>query len=248
MAILSKTILIDVSSNPKHYESLGYIIPKYYNKKYYKWYVKRGTTISIKVKDLSSKSSSKVLCKCDNSNCTNGIDGTPVIKWVVFNHINRAIKRHGKFYLCHACSLKNAIVVKRIIDNNHLKGKYGKNHPCYNSKLTDEERKNRYMIGDELWRNNVLKRDNYTCQKCGYVGHKNDGIMNTHHINNKYEYPKQRHDLNNGITLCKDCHRSKINKSIHNLYGTYTTKENYNEFMYYSFKRLIWIMLYSFQY
>ncbi|HIJ01936.1 recombinase family protein [Candidatus Woesearchaeota archaeon] len=48
---------------------------------------------------------------------------------------------------------------------------------------------------------NILKRDNYTCQKCGYIN--NEGIgLEVHHIN-----PNNPQDLpENLITLCSICH------------------------------------------
>lgn len=53
------------------------------------------------------------------------------------------------------------------------------------------------------WRRNVFERDNYTCKACGLKG----GVINAHHIKHFSKFPKLRLDLNNGITLCKKCHR-----------------------------------------
>lgn len=54
------------------------------------------------------------------------------------------------------------------------------------------------------WRSGVFSRDNYTCQKCGAK----TGLQ-AHHIvawSETEETPKLRYDINNGITLCKECH------------------------------------------
>ena len=55
------------------------------------------------------------------------------------------------------------------------------------------------------WRTTVFKRDDYTCQMCNEHG----GRLQAHHIR-----PVRHHkndllifDINNGITLCKECHR-----------------------------------------
>ena len=53
------------------------------------------------------------------------------------------------------------------------------------------------------WRNLVYLRDNYTCQKCG---DSKGGNLEAHHIKSFAEYPKLRFDIENGITLCKNCH------------------------------------------
>jgi len=53
-----------------------------------------------------------------------------------------------------------------------------------------------------IWRTAVYKRDKYTCQECGQVGH----VLNAHHIKDWLSYPELRYNVNNGITLCKKCH------------------------------------------
>lgn len=53
------------------------------------------------------------------------------------------------------------------------------------------------------WRKSVFQRDNYTCQICLKRG----GILNADHIKSFARYPELRLDLNNGRTLCLDCHK-----------------------------------------
>lgn len=53
------------------------------------------------------------------------------------------------------------------------------------------------------WRKSVFERDGYKCQMCGKKG----GILNAHHIKKYSDYPSLRYDINNGKTLCKECHR-----------------------------------------
>jgi len=55
-----------------------------------------------------------------------------------------------------------------------------------------------------LWRSNVFKRDDWTCQIC----RKRGGILTAHHIKEFLKYPELRMELANGITLCWDCHSS----------------------------------------
>jgi 5-methylcytosine-specific restriction endonuclease McrA len=49
----------------------------------------------------------------------------------------------------------------------------------------------------------VLKRDNYTCQKCGKVG----GYFEVHHIKSWSKYPALRFTMSNLQTLCSNCHQ-----------------------------------------
>lgn len=48
----------------------------------------------------------------------------------------------------------------------------------------------------------VFKRDNFICQQC-----KSNGYITAHHIKSWTHYPKLRFITNNGLTLCRDCHK-----------------------------------------
>ena len=52
------------------------------------------------------------------------------------------------------------------------------------------------------WRKTIFERDKYTCQFCFKIG----GNLEAHHIRSWKNYPNYRLDINNGITLCLDCH------------------------------------------
>lgn len=64
------------------------------------------------------------------------------------------------------------------------------------------------------WRKSVFERDNFKCQKCGKIG----GRLNSHHIKPFAYFKDDRFDINNGVTLCEDCHRKTEN------YGRKCTK------------------------
>ncbi len=57
------------------------------------------------------------------------------------------------------------------------------------------------------WRAKVFQRDNWICQTCGIRS--SEGVqvyLQAHHIKKWNDYPEFRYDVDNGITLCKECH------------------------------------------
>lgn len=58
------------------------------------------------------------------------------------------------------------------------------------------------------WRKSVFERDNYTCQECQLK----NKALEAHHIKAFAKYPKLRLDIDNGITLCKECHKATRGK------------------------------------
>jgi len=59
----------------------------------------------------------------------------------------------------------------------------------------------------------ILHRDNYTCQECG----KYDCKLNAHHIQPTSTHPNLCHDIDNGITLCIECHANRHDEPIRSL-------------------------------
>lgn len=101
----------------------------------------------------------------------------------------------------------------------------GKNNPNYDETKTDIERiKGRNFDGYAYWRREVYKRDNYTCRCCR---DRRGGNLTAHHLNG-YNWDKEhRTDIDNGITLCEECHNK-----FHIIYGYgWNTKQQFEEFM-----------------
>lgn len=92
------------------------------------------------------------------------------------------------------------------------------------------------------WRNEVYKRDDYTCQKCG---DNTGGNLEAHHKNHLSDLIRELNiidiidaienkdlwDIDNGITLCNDCHiethKTESKKSV--LYFAKASKSERNK-------------------
>ncbi len=58
------------------------------------------------------------------------------------------------------------------------------------------------------WRLSVFQRDDYTCRICKVKG----GNMNAHHILSFATDKNLRHDIDNGVALCRKCHIEVVHK------------------------------------
>jgi hypothetical protein len=73
------------------------------------------------------------------------------------------------------------------------------------------------------WAKQVKIRDRFICQICERRGLE----LNAHHMNGWDWCVEERYDLDNGTTLCKDCHTN-----FHDLYGYGgNTRQQFDEFV-----------------
>jgi 5-methylcytosine-specific restriction endonuclease McrA len=83
----------------------------------------------------------------------------------------------------------------------------GANHWNWQGGKTSADRKFRNSLEYRQWRSAVYLRDNYTCTECGARSGKGVAVkLNADHIKPFSRYPALRLDVNNGRTLCLDCH------------------------------------------
>ncbi|MCK9369506.1 NUMOD3 domain-containing DNA-binding protein [Candidatus Dojkabacteria bacterium] len=99
----------------------------------------------------------------------------------------------------------------------------GDKHPMWKGGITSVNIQARNTIEYDIWRNGNFARDGYTCQKCWIRG----GKLIAHHVLNFAEWVELRFAIDNGITLCKECH-----KLFHKKYGNqHNTREQLEEFL-----------------
>ncbi len=82
--------------------------------------------------------------------------------------------------------------------------KRGKNAYQWQGGKTRILKRLRNSLEYRLWRDAVYKRDDYTCVWCGKRGM----TLNADHIKPFAYYPELRFAIDNGRTLCLDCHKT----------------------------------------
>ena len=124
--------------------------------------------------------------KCKLDECENSVTPRPSI-----NRNNR-----GKF-----CCKEHYRLWQKSEEN------CGELHPNWVDGGKHEDYLNHLRKSDEWreWRTKVFERDDYTCQMCNERGLG----LHPHHIRFKSDFPELIYEVDNGITLCVDCHRSK---------------------------------------
>lgn len=99
----------------------------------------------------------------------------------------------------------------------------GQDNPNWKGGITSNNRRIRHQIEFRQWRDEVFKRDNWTCQKYKIKG----GELHPHHIKNFSQFPELRFAVDNGITFSVRAHNE-----FHKKYGRKNnTKEQLEEFL-----------------
>ncbi len=210
MGLLTKEVEVYLGNGAiRRYEELGYKIPRV-EKIYYhpngsvshrRYSVPRGTYITVNVEDLPPNSCLKVDCECDD--CYKPLNMT----YQTYLNTN-----HDGLTYCKSCAYKHT----------HI----GENNPRWNPNKTDEERiKGRTSDSYLKFIRTVLERDKFTCVCCDKYTTKHD--LEVHHLNGYEWFEEGRTDINNAVTLCKNCH-----SNFHSTYGYGgNTKEQFEEWI-----------------
>jgi 5-methylcytosine-specific restriction endonuclease McrA len=88
---------------------------------------------------------------------------------------------------------------RKKLSESHI----GEKHHNWQGGKTSEGKKIRHGLEYRLWRESVFKRDNYKCVWCGKKGY-----LHADHIKPFAHYPELRFAIDNGRTLCVECHKT----------------------------------------
>ena len=108
---------------------------------------------------------------------------------------NTCLERYGV-----TSPMKCPEIVNKLKGENNPKWKGGIHEPSWD-RLQPKYRE---------WRTAIFQRDRYTCLRCS----RSSTYLEAHHIFNWNDNPDKRYDLENGVTLCQNCHIE-----FHRIYG-----------------------------
>jgi len=154
------------------------------------------------------------VCRCRScSNIRKGRDNREKIKKSTLDQMNNGNwklnsltkEQEEKRVRNFRKTMKNKYKTGELVPWN--KGITGKNsHMWIEDRNKLKEPLNQQIRGSSFikkFRMKCMIRDEYACQYC----HTKGGMLNVHHIKSFAEYPEYRFDVDNGITLCEQCHR-----------------------------------------
>lgn len=148
---------------------------------------------------IKNKGKTFYKCKCD---C-----GKECLVW-------SAHLRNGHTQSCGCYGIERAATVNKKL----LTGQTGKKSRRYDFSITDEQRGKHRGDESKKWSKNILQKYKFTCQKCGVFGKK----LHAHHLDSYAKNPDKRLNIDNGVCLCKNCH-----KEYHSTFGLIAKKEDY---------------------
>ena len=92
---------------------------------------------------------------------------------------------------------------------HHLLGKRGEDVPSWKGGITPERQ---VLYSRKRWKEaveEVLKRDNFSCQRCGIDKRTEEGVKANFHVHHivAFSVKELRCELSNLVLLCRKCHR-----------------------------------------
>jgi len=134
----------------------------------------------------------------------------------IYIPVYRYLLKNGN-YCSQSCHLKNRPVKIETRVKIGIANRGEKSH-LWKGGITPINLLLRQKLEYKLWRESVFKRDSFACQECG---DSRGGNLNAHHIKQFAYFPELRLNVDNGITLCKACHKLTENYGKNKKGGVY---------------------------
>lgn len=154
-----------------------------------------GKEVYVRPSELKAKNYCSVQCYNEHQ-----VKGSSLICKVCGKEYYRSpaqIKWRGSSYCSNECKGRGITLYRS-----------GEDSPTWRGGVSTENHCLRASKRWRVWREAVFARDNWTCQECGNrSGDGNPVLLHPHHIRPFALYHELRFVVDNGITLCKDCHK-----------------------------------------
>ncbi len=96
-----------------------------------------------------------------------------------------------------------------------MRGRCGEKCPAWKGGISPINAALRNSAEGRAWRKSVFIRDNRTCQDCGAKSENGIRVdIHAHHIKSFADFPDLRFDVDNGVTLCRECHGTRHGRSF----------------------------------
>jgi hypothetical protein len=182
------------------------------------WQYKDGVTGRYCCKDKQCRSKhNEFKLYCSNLKTTDEklmqICGEKRLKYI--ERIKKKVGKMERWYAICECQIHQGTITEVAFSNLLSKSKKyhcddcksdskrGAKNPSWNPDKSDKERNSTYWPGKKSWKKALLKNDNNSCVVC-----RSTKNLEGHHLYSKRDI-RLRADCDNGVILCRSCHRSK---------------------------------------
>ena len=144
--------------------------------------------------------------KCCSRQCNAKLSATYCIGQKAHNNqqIERICRYCGKSKMVAPAFASRPYCNRKCMAADMSEKQRGENHWNWQGGITEKQSRDSLYAGYKEWRRVVFKRDNYTCRMCD---NSQSGVLVAHHIKERKDYPELLLATDNGLTLCKGCHK-----------------------------------------